>query len=188
MADTTKIPLKPSNWKDFSIGKREKDCLVYVGLTGCKNSEAFGLFYPEYTQVTPKGDFALSEEGQRRCVQFFGKDDHKRFLTCYKSTLKAFLGGSYALEDESTEITEERKGNAIKSLLNKAIKLVETGADIDPDTLKDITDIFKKLGVLKEEEAQEETPRRYLPELCSRCRYKQFIDEQVKLGNIVEQN
>ena len=64
--------------------------------------------------------------------------------------------------------------------------MVESGEELGADTLKVITEIFRKLGILKDDVDVQEAPRRYLPERCSSCKYKQFIDEQVRLGNIEE--
>lgn len=191
MATEIKLPLRPKNIADFKIDKRAMDCLTYVGLTGVKNSTAFALFYPEFTDiegVKRSVNVVLTDDGQRYCMQFFRHEDNARYLASYKATLKAFLGDSRGIDRRNGEITEERKESALKSLLNKAITLVEGGEDIDPDTLKTISEVFKRLGMLKDEVVAEELPRRYLPEKCSTCAYKQFIDQQVELGNIEQTN
>lgn len=180
------LPLRPSNERDFKLDKRAKDCIAYAVLTGCRNTIAFALFYPEHNDHSKADFFKLSDKGQRYCTQFFNNEEHKLYRASYETTLKAFIEGrGVVAEGESSGgITEERISNALNSLLDKAMLLVEHKEDLDPDTLKTITDVFKRLGVLKDEEVHEEKPRRYLPETCNSCRYKQFIDEQIAAGNI----
>lgn len=64
--------------------------------------------------------------------------------------------------------------------------LVERGIDLDADTIKTIVDVFKKAGLLKDEVDQTEAPRRYLPETCNLCRFKNFVEEHIKAGDIEE--
>lgn len=189
--DTIKLPLRATNDKDFKLGKREKDCIVYAVLTGCKNATAFGLFFPEYTSgegMKESDVFKLSDVGEKRCKMFFSNGDNDRYKASYKATLKAFLEGRGTSVSEIGEIGDERKDNALKSLLDKAMKLVEQGGDIDPDTLRTIADVFKRLGVLKDEVETQVRPLRFLPERCfSSCRYRLFVENAVKGGDLVDE-
>lgn len=191
MANEIKIPLRPSNAKDFKIEKRAMDCLTYTVLTGCRNATAFGIFFPEYTsgEGCKESDiFKLSDVGQRRCSQFFAKDDNKNYQASYRATLKAFLEGrgTALVSDES--ISEDRKDNALKSLFNQAISLVERGVELDADTLKSITDIFRKLNILKDDVVEQEQPRRYIPVRCRQeCAYRLFVESHVESGEIISE-
>lgn len=180
------LPLRPSNEKDFKIDKRAKDCIAYAVLTGCRNTVAFALFYPEHNDHTKADFFKLSDKGQRYCTQFFNNEEHKLYRASYETTLKAFIEGRGVVSEgrATGEISEERIDNALNSLLDKAMLLVEHKEDLDPDTLRAVTDVFKKLGILKDEQIHDEVPRRYLPETCRECRYKVFVEEQIELGNI----
>lgn len=187
-----KIPLRPNNDKDFKLEKREKDCLSYTVLTGCRNSAAFGLFFPEYTSadgIKESEIFKLTEVGKMRCEQFFANSDNKNYIASYRATLKSFLGNRSASPVINTqEIGEERKENALKSLLNQTISLVESGMALDADTLKTIADVFRKLGILKDEVEKQELPRRYLPVRCiSECAYRLFVESHVNNGDIISE-
>lgn len=190
MAQDMKLPLRPSNEKDFKIDKRAMDCLTYAVITGCRNATAFGIFYPEYTsgEGCKESDvFKLSDLGQRCCNQFFTKDDNKNYQASYRATLKAFLEGRGTARISDESISEDRKDNALKSLFNQAISLVERGVELDADTLKDITDIFRKLNILKEDVVEQEAPRRYLPCKCQECMYRSFVEGHVESGDIISE-
>lgn len=191
MAQDMKLPLRPSNVKDFKIDKRAMDCLTYTVITGCRNATAFGIFYPEYTsgEGCKESDvFKLSDLGQRCCNQFFTKDDNKNYQASYRATLKAFLEGRGTARISDESISEDRKDNALKSLFNQAISLVERGVELDADTLKSITDIFRKLNILKEDVETEIRPLRFLPERCFQgCRYRLFVENAVKGGSVIDE-
>lgn len=189
MAQDMKLPLRPSNVKDFKIDKRAMDCLTYTVITGCRNATAFGIFYPEYTsgEGCKESDvFKLSDLGQRCCNQFFTKDDKKNYQASYRATLKAFLEGRGTARISDESISEDRKDNALKSLFNQAISLVERGVELDADTLKSITDIFRKLNILKEDVETEIRPLRFLPQRCSSCRMRIFVESAIADGSVLD--
>ena len=72
----------------------------------------------------------------------------------------------------------------MKSLRNQAMSMVESGDTLDPDTLKVLTEIFKKLGILKDEVEVQESPRRYIPCRCGECDYRSFVESYVETGQI----
>lgn len=181
------IPTRPSNDDDFkTITDKSKDMLVYSVLMEVPNDKAFLLFHPEFTDAKGR----LNREGKNRSKQFFEYAKNKNFMDAYRATIEEFVGkdkesGSV---DSIAEIGDERKDNALKSLLDKAIKLVEKGGDIDPDTMKTIAEIFKKLGVLKDEVETQEPARRYLPIRCvSECTYRYFVESHIESGEIVQE-
>ncbi len=188
----TQIPLRPNNDGDFKMTRREKECCAYTVLTNCRNEVAFALFYPEYTTppATPAESdfFKLTESGKRFCKQFFSKEEHRLYIASYRATITAFIGGGgVRVTPEKTEINESKKDRAVRKLISDVLDGIEHNSDLDPDTLKDFVDVAKKLNILKDEEEKIELPRRYLPETCSRCPYKSFIDENIKSGNIIEE-
>ena len=90
-------------------------------------------------------------------------------------------------DEEMEEISEDRKNRALRRLLHNAMRIVEKGSKLDLDDLKTVSDIFKKVGLLKDENGDQiEAPRRYLPEWCSTCKYKVFVEKEIELGNIIE--
>lgn len=175
----TLIPIRPKD-DNINIPKLDKDLLTYSVLFGCDNQTAFLLFHPEYRDDKGK----LNSAGKKDCRQFFGYGKNKEYIDTYKATLQEYVDGG---EEVSEEISEERKKRALQRLLHKAMRIVESGQELEPDDLKTVSDIFKKVGLLKDENGERiEAPRRYLPERCSECRYKIFVEENIELGNIEE--
>lgn len=176
------IPLRPKN-KKYSLTKEQQDCLTYYIITGCTRQEAFLLFFPEFLKLevgqVVKGK--LTKAGEQYCRQFFATAEVNDYIRDYKKTLSKKEEHDKA---GSLDIDDSRKDNALKSLFDHVMKLVESGTELDADTLKVATEIFKKLGWLKDEEEQQEAPRRYLPERCSACLYKSFVESHVESGEI----
>ncbi|MBD5306088.1 MAG: hypothetical protein HDS14_00445 [Bacteroides sp.] len=193
-----KIPLRPKDDSRFSaIKKIEKDCLVHNVLYGCRNEESFIRYFPEYAGVDGKS----TPNSKKAAKQFFSYARHKEFQDSYRITLHEFLnsrvrnennlsptdsGGDEAIEPRLTsDSTDKRKDQALRSLLDQAMSLVEHNSALDPDSLKVVTDIFNKLGFLKTEESKIEAPRRYLPVRCiSECQYRLFVESHIESGEI----
>ncbi len=179
------LPTRP-NPDESKISKVDKDTIVYQVLTGCTNERAFLLFHPHYASADWK---TLNNEGKRACRQFFSFNANKYFKEAYEKTLAEFFGKGNRTKTSYTsadDIDSDRKDKALKSLLNQAMSLVEGGTELDPDTLRTIADIFKRLGILKEDEVQQEAPRRYIPIRCRQeCQYRFFVEKHVETGEIV---
>lgn len=193
MADIKYFPTRPSNDREFKIERRAKDCLVTMVLLKYSKPEAFARFYPEYTcgdGIRESDLFKLTDTGKKYCNMFFDQEDNKNFLVSYRATLKSYLEDRSVtvLEAESKTISEDRIDSSLNTLIMQAVKRIERGEELDNDTFKLFMELFKKLGKFSEEGTVVEPPKRYLPVRCNECSYKQFIDEQVKLGNIEETN
>ena len=183
MAIDSLIPRRPQ-CIESKLTVLEKNCIEYAVVFTAKNEEAFLLFHPEY--ITSDGK--LSNEGKRRCKDFFSYSKNKEYRDAYTAYLKDFLSGDKGKgETHLIEVDESRKDKALKSLLNQAMSMVESGDTLDPDTLKVLTEIFKKLGILKDEVEEQEAPRRYLPERCSACSYRSFVESNVEGGKIINE-
>lgn len=183
MAIDSLIPRRPQ-CIESKLTVLDKNCIEYAAAFSAKNEEAFLLFHPEY--ITSDGK--LSNEGKRRCKDFFSYSKNKEYRDAYTAYLKAFLNGDKEKsETHLIEVDESRKDKALKSLLNQAMSMVESGDTLDPDTLKVLTEIFKKLGILKDEVEEQEAPRRYLPERCSACAYRSFVESNVEGGKIINE-
>lgn len=103
-------------------------------------------------------------------------------MDALKAHLSAVTKGGKVVKSDS--IDDTRKDNALKSLLNQAMSLVEKGEDLDAESLKTISEIFKKVGLLKDDVEVQEAPRRYLPECCGSCLYRSFVESHVESGEI----
>ena len=184
MADERLLPNRPI--PDTSkIPASDKDLLSYAIAFSIPNQKAFALWHPEFLDSSGK----LNKTGRAACTQFFNYSKNREYADSYAAYLKEFLSGDKGKgETHLIEVDESRKDKALKSLLNQAMSMVESGDTLDPDTLKVLTEIFKKLGILKDEVEQEIRPIRFLPERCfSGCRYRLFVENAVKGGSVIDE-
>ncbi len=168
------IPLRPNG--TFKIGsKDDMDLLTYFVLFRVSKEGAFARFYPEYAYSNGK----LTDRGKAKCKEYFAHAEHVKYIDAYKQTLQEFCGGTDSGYERVVEITDARKEKALTKLLKRAIELAES-RDVDPDTLKTITEIFKRLNILKEEEDKVLPPVRYLPARCkSECAYRLYCESAI---------
>lgn len=183
MADERLIPNRPIP-DDSRIPAADKDMLSYSIAFAVPNQKAFALWHHEFLDSSGK----LNKTGRAACTQFFNYSKNREYADSYAAYLKEFLGSDKGKsETHLIEVDESRKDKALKSLLNQAMSMVESGDTLDPDTLKVLTEIFKKLGILKDEVEEQEAPRRYLPERCGSCSYRSFVENNVEGGKIINE-
>lgn len=169
------IPLRPKG-EYAQLTENEKDALTWLVLSKRNRVEVFVEF------VRP--DLEKSPQAKAYAEQFFAYADTRNYLKDYEETIKEFLIPKKK-ERPQGESREKRAESALESFKDNVIKALEEDAT-EVDILKDKAQLAKTVGLLKEEEMTQEPARRYLPTRCAECSYKQFIDEQVKLGNIIE--
>lgn len=185
MAETILLPKRPDSDKDFgtTIKASDKDLLVYTCAFSIPNQTAYARWHPEFCDSSGK----LTDLGRKQCSMFFNYGKHRDYMEAYKATLAKVVGGNKE-EVAVLDIDDTRKDKALKSLLNQAMSLVESGSDLDADSLKTISEIFKKIGLLKDEVEVETRPVRFLPERCfSGCRYRLFVENAVKGGAVIDE-
>lgn len=183
MSETEKIQFhRPANNDDFKQTKAEKDMMSFVVLYGCSNSAAYALFNRHLLDKNGK----LNKAGQSECRMFFSHPNNIAYMDAMRAHLEALTKGGKIVKSDN--IDDTRKDNALKSLLNQAMSLVEKGEDLDAESLKTISEIFKKVGLLKDEVEEEIKPLRFLPERCfSGCRYRLFVENAVKGGFVIDE-
>lgn len=181
MADTINFR-RPANDADFSQTKAEKDMMVFKVITGYSNSFVYELFNREYSN----GRGGLNSTGKTACRQFFTHPKNIAFMSAYEQTLIDATKGAKPRRDSDGDIGETRKDKALKSLLDRAMSLVESGEELDPDSLKTITEIFRKTNLLKDEVEQTIKPLRFLPERCGSCRARIFVESAVADGSVLD--
>lgn len=180
MADERLIPNRPIP-DESKIPAADKDMLSYAIAFSIPNQKAFALWHPEFLDSSGK----LNKTGRAACTQFFNYSKNREYADSYATYLKEFFSGDKDKgETHLIEVDESRKDKALKSLLNQAMNMVESGDTLDPDTLKVLTEIFKKLGILKDEVEVQESPRRYIPLRCSECDYRSFVESYIETGQI----
>lgn len=180
MAETERVQFhRPVNNDDFKQTKAEKDMMSYIVLYGCSNSAAYALFNRHLLDKNGK----LNKAGQSECRMFFSHPNNIAYMDAMRTHLEALTKGTVKTLSADA-INDSRKDNALKNLLNQAMSLVEKGEDLDADSLKTISEIFKKVGLLKDEVEVQESPRRYVPLRCSECDYRSFVESYIETGQI----
>lgn len=183
------IPLKPKNDDEFTtLRKGEKEIVVYAVLCQTDNQTAFVRFHPEYAvsvgKTSPK--YALSDLGKRECKNFWSYPKVRAYREAYEQTLAEFLGRSNKTDNSDTtdteELTEEEKKNLKGKFANKVYRALGTAEGLEE--LKTAADLGKAAKIIKEEETIQEAPRRYLPQRCSQCDYRSFVESYVEKGEI----
>lgn len=183
MAEIEKIQFhRPANNDEFKQSKLEKDILVFPLLYACSNAIAYALFHPELCDRNGK----LNKAGQRECRMFFSHPNNIAYMDAMRAHLEALTKGTVKVTSDDV-LTDSRKDNALKTLVNRALSLMEKGEDLDPETIKLIADIAVKLKLVKEEQEEQERPRRYLPERCGACAYRCFVESHVDSGEIINE-
>lgn len=186
MAQETIIPKRPANDGDFvSIKANDRDCLSYSVAFNMPNERAFALFHPEFLDEQGK----LTKVGKTQCRQFFSYAKNKEYADAYRKTLNRFFDKGHTVADNNAiDIDDSRKDKVLKQLLGQAMSLVESGEGLDPDTMKTVVEVFRKLNILKDEVETEIRPLRFLPERCfSGCRYRLFVENTIKGGAVIDE-
>lgn len=173
-----KIPLRPDSHFNYNLNNDEMDCITWVVLAGRDRVDSWVKF------VLPNAKDVKQDRVTIIANDWWKLPNVKRYIADYKETLDVALNNpkKTVLRDREKE-TEE----ALNTFRDNVIDAVNNPTS-DIESLKDQGQLMKAIGMLKEEEEEVLVlPQRYLPEKCSTCRYKQFIDEQVALGNIVDE-
>lgn len=171
---------RPPNNDEFKQSKKEKDMMAYVVLFQCSNPTAFAFFNPEVCDKSGK----LNKAGQSLCRQFFSHPNNIAYMDALREHLAALMKGARIVTNDT--IDDTRKDNALKSLLNQAMSLVEKGEDLDAESLKIVAEIFRKLNLIGEDVETEIRPLRFLPQRCSSCRMRIFVESAVADGSVLD--
>lgn len=173
-----RLPINPNTSTRYSFSDKEKLALCCYCMFECSKPVAFALAHPEISG-TPN-------IMKRKTDEFFMSSETVGFITEYNAFLES-LNHPVAEEVEEKKpikakyTAEEREKMRLEALdvladdlVKQILALRDGGENIDRETILKMVD---RIGWLKEDEVREEEPRRYLPESCSRCRYKIWIEE-----------
>ena len=146
------------------------DGLSYYVLSGCQREVAFLKFIrPDF--IGSKAAAAV----KAAVTQFFSNKEVKEYIEAYKKAIEELLNPAPVRAEKPVGNTEERKARAKTKLVEFAMSLADHIEDADdPEAVLKIAD---KMGLLDQDEAAEELPRRYLPISCNECEYRKFIEE-----------
>ena len=183
------IPLKAKNDEEFTTLKRgEKEIIVYAVLCNVDNQTAFLRYNPHYAisvgKTSPK--YALSDIGKRECKNFWSYPKVRAYRESYENTLAEFLGRKQTSRNVDTDIDDNRIEGALKKLLNHTIGLLDNGDNLDPDSVKTIVEVFRKMNLLKDEVERVAPPVRVLMARCSECRMRITVESMVLNGQMLD--
>lgn len=171
-----KLPLRPKNQKKYNLSDNEMNSLVWYTLSGCKREEAFMLF------VRP--DLSISRQNLVKATnQFFAMFDVRDFLNEYNKTLSDFYSNKEKPR-ESKQSREDRVGNAVKKFTDKVMDAMDDADSIEISEMDTLAKLADRVGILGKNEEVDEKPRRYLPETCSWCSYRKFVEDEMSQGNL----
>lgn len=180
MAQESLIARRPAKDSQFAgIRAGDKDCLSVSVAFGWPNEKVYAMFHPEFIGENGR----LTKTGKTQCAQFFAYAKHREYMDAYRETL-AKSGGGRVDSGEDLTIDDSRKDNVLKKLLGQAMSLVESGERLEPDTMKTVVEVFRKLNILKDDDVSVEAPRRYLPCRCGECLYRSFVESHIETGEI----
>lgn len=174
-----KIPLRPNTRTKYALSDMDMDCIAWTIVFDKPRKDYWIRF------ICPEAQKQIKAKQDERCDEWWSQSEVKKFAKDYKQTLNEVFNPSkkpIVVKDIAKE-TEK----ALNTFRDDVIDSLNTSTS-DVDVLKEKAQLAKTVGILKEDEEVQVAPQRYLPERCGECRYKKFIDEQIELGNIVEDN
>ena len=168
MARSSRVPLRPDGYTT-KLTQPEQACLTWYVLSACSRKDAF-ITFARPDMLDSKAKAAVDDYVK----QFFARKECAEYIEAYEKTLDSFLHPA-PVAATNTVSFEERKSAAKTKLVEFAMSLADdiSMAD-DPEAILKIAD---KVGLLDSDEQVEELPRRYLPETCSGCAYRKFVEE-----------
>lgn len=182
MADERLIPNRPIP-DESKIPAADKDMLSYSIAFAVPNQKAFALWHPEFLDSSGK----LNKTGRAACTQFFNYAKNREYADAYKRTLAEFVERKdNGTPGDEIEINESTKKARVQDMLGRLIKMAKANPN-DPDLVKLEGEIYKKIGWFDESTEAQEAPRRYLPERCSACAYRSFVESNIEGGKIVNE-
>lgn len=175
-----KIPLRPDSHLNYNLSEDEMDCITWTVLSGRNRKDVWVKF------VMPGIKDLNKNKIQEESDEWWKQPSVKRYYADYKQTLEEF----FAPQTKKNVVRDREKEaeEALTTFRDNVISAVNNPDVTDVETLADQATLLNRIGMLKEEDEVQVSPQRYLPERCGECRYKKFIDEQIKEGNIVEDN
>lgn len=166
----SKIPIRPPG--TFKLSPQMQEAITWHIISGMARTEVYRRF------VRP--DLETSKTALDKFTKMFFEDKEvKRYMEEYQKTLDDFLNPKDKPKQAKVLTEDEMKDRILKGI-DKLKEFAFNQADII-DTLEEpgeVIKLWKSLGLFGEEEEVIEAPRRYLPAMCSECRYKAFCEQE----------
>lgn len=167
------IPIRPDNFRS-PLSQDEQNALSWHVLSGCTRREAY-ITFARPDMLNSRAQAAVDEYVR----QFFARKEVKEYLVAYEATLEKFLNPGQDIKPFAPELSfEERKARSKAKLTEFSMSLINNIEQAkDPEMVMKLAD---KIGLLDTNEDAPEQPRRYLPEQCGHCAYRQFCEENTE--------
>lgn len=166
----SKIPIRPPG--TFKLSPQMQEAITWHVISGLARTEVYRRF------VRP--DLETSKTALDKLTKMFFEDKEvKRYMEEYQKTLDDFLNPKEKPKPAKALTEEEMKERIIKGI-DKLKEFAFNQAEVI-DTLEEpgeVIKLWKSLGLFGDEEEVMEAPRRYLPAMCSECRYKAFCEQE----------
>lgn len=166
----SKIPIRPPG--TFKLSPQMQEAITWHIISGMARTEVYRRF------VRP--DLETSKTALDKLTKMFFEDKEvKRYMEEYQKTLDDFLNPKDKPKQAKVLTEDEMKDRILKGI-DKLKEFAFNQADII-DTLEEpgeVIKLWKNLGLFGDEEEVMEAPRRYLPTMCSECRYKAFCEQE----------
>lgn len=166
----SKIPMRPSG--KYNLSGPDQDALSWYFLSGESQTEVYRKFIRPDLQTSKAALDKLAKA-------FFAEKEVRKYLSDYEETINALFEPKEKPKPAKTLTEEEMKERIVKGI-DKLKEFAFDQADII-DTLEEpgeVIKLWKSLGLFGDEEEVVEAPRRYLPTMCSECRYKVFCEQE----------
>lgn len=164
----SKIPMRPAG--SFKLSPHEQDAITWHIISGMSRAEVYQRFIRPDLETSKTALDKLSK-------MFFEDKEVRRYMEEYQATLSAFLNPQ---EKPKKVLTEDEMKDRILKGIDKLKEFAFDQAE-KIDTLEDpgeVIKLWRSLGLFGDEEEVIEAPRRYLPAMCSECRYKVFCEQE----------
>lgn len=171
-----KLPLKP---------KHRRYDLTEAEMRALRNVVAFGEDKKAMYIAFVRPDLASSPALSKNYAdQFFNSTEARNFITDYGKLLDGVKVEREAEVQAEPKTPEEIAAYSVGEFKGKVYTAMRTAESLDElDTAAKLGD---RVGAFDNEEQRVEQPRIYIPLTCEKCEYKAFIEENIKNGNIVD--
>lgn len=179
--ENLKIPHRPYTKTKYELSEEDKDCIVWTIV--------FNRPHMEYWMklICPNAKTQIKAKREEACEAWWSQPEVKKFAKDYQQTLKEIFNPPKIKKPVVVKDKAKETEKALNTFRDDVIDSLKTPTR-DVEILKEKAQLAKTIGILKEEEEVQVAPIRYLPTRCDECRYKKFIEEQIELGNIIEDN
>lgn len=163
-----RLPTRPDTSTRYALSEAERYALCVFCVFETTKLDAFKLAHPEVV--------GTKNVLKSRCDEFFASSDVVNFMREYRAILdEADKGGQVETKENDADLSARMQHTKRQIFLRGEELANSIGAT--KEELELAIKLLEKSGVFNTDEEVMEQPRRYLPETCSQCRYKKWIEE-----------